>query len=287
MKKLRRMATLAIVAAALALAGWWTLLYLSQDAMLYPRHVIAPPGSARPPDAAITLRHRIPQGTVEAWLLPAPSASPDAPAPLTVFFHGNAELIDHQQDTVARYHAMGVSVLLPEFRGYGRSDGSPSQVGIRQDALHFIAQVVRRPEVDADRLIFHGRSLGGAVAADLALHRKPAALLLQSTFASVPAMARRFLAPPLLIRNPYRTDRVLPALGIPVRLHHGRRDEVIPFDHALTLAATLPAPHGRVVEFDSGHNDFPGSLEADDRYWHGIRDFLVQSDILRPTAITP
>lgn len=285
----RMLPSLLLIAGGFFLA-WWLLLYLKQDALMFPADFAPrPPRPVLSPPNRLLLRP-IPNGQVEAWFLPAPSspqppssstAEPLPPAPTTplvLFFHGNAEIIDQQSDIVRGYHALGCSVLLVEYRGYSRSAGRPSQIAIREDTLYFLDQVLQFPEVDPNRLIYHGRSLGGAVAADLASCRPPAALILESTFTSTAAMARRYLAPPFLIRNPFRTDRVVASYKGPLLILHGTTDNIVPLTHAYRLRAL--APHARLVELQAYHNYLPPDQEK--IYWQAIRSFLQEASLIPP-----
>ena len=108
-----------------------------------------------------------------------------------------------------------VRVLLPEYRGYGRSAGSPSQRAITEDLIAFYDLLARRPEVDAQRVVFHGRSLGGGAVCDLARHRKPAAVILMSTFTSMKRMAPRYLVPGFMVER--SSDRELQKIWPPAQ----------------------------------------------------------------------
>ena len=145
---------------------------------------------------------------------------------MVVFLHGNAELIDHQYAIVDLYHAQGISVLLPEFRGYGHSAGSPSQAHIVADVVAFYDLAIALPQVDAQRIVIHGRSIGGGVAAQLADQRACNALIVESTGASVAAMAWRYGIPPFIVRSPFHSARVFRGLDVPVLIMHGQDDEV-------------------------------------------------------------
>lgn len=192
-------------------------------------------------------------GRVEAWWRPAERASATSPAPVVMYFHGNAELIDDQRQTAEVWHALGVSVLLCEHTGYGRSDGKP---GLEKDIAHaaeWFDRVAARDDVRRDSILAHGFSLGGAFAAQLAARRPVGGVVLESTFASLPSMARRLGVWIYFGRERLDTARALRELdeGVPVLLTHGRNDEVIPVGQGRKLAAARPG--ARYVEGDYPH----------------------------------
>lgn len=252
-----------------AYAAYLLLLYLKQDGLLFFPDMSGP--GSQPPEGAVLLQRETRDGTVEAWLLPA-----DRPgrAPLAVLCHGNAEGIDQQLEWAEGYRRMGFAVLLPEYRGYGRSAGHPTERVIIDDAAWFVEQALARPDLDPARVVYHGRSLGGGVVGGLAARRPPRALVLQSTFTSVAVMARGYLAPSFLVRNPFHTDRVLPGLDCPVLVFHGSRDQLIPPGHGRQLARL--ARRAALVEYPAGHNDFPGIDNVED-YWMRLSAFLEQA----------
>ncbi len=257
---------------------WCAMLYFAQDSMVFPADMAGQAGPV--PSQAIVLRRAIDDGNAYAWFLPAPQAGDDQPAPLIVFFHGNAELIDHQLGLARQYHQRGWSVLLPEYRGYGESDGSPSQTAIVDDAVHFIREALARPDVDAERFIIHGRSIGGAIATQVAAqladptarHHAPGTLILESAPANVAAMAWGFGVPPLLVRNPFPTDATLRKLNMPVLLFHGRNDTIIPFTDAQRLHDA--APQATLIALECGHNDLPRPADLK-TYWGSIDAVLT------------
>ena len=256
-----------IVLALLALYAIMPRVFL-EDMMLFPSQY-APPAPAKPPYAgAVLLSRPVDGGAVEAILVQPTVLG--APAPLVVYFHGNAELADYQPHIVEGYGRLGFAVLLPEYRGYGRSAGKPSQEAIRSDAIHFLDQALARPGIDRGRLVIHGRSLGGGVAADLAAHRGPSALVLESTFTSVPAMAWSMGLPGFFAKNKFATDAVVKDAAFPILLFHGDVDDVIPVSHGRKLRDSNPRI--TYVEYHCAHNDFPGG--NDDDYWKRIAAFV-------------
>jgi hypothetical protein len=263
----------------LAASGCAVPLYFQQDRILFPGDPYATGPFAPYSTDTVVLRLPIEQGgQAVAWFVPAPGVNNQEPGPVVIFFHGNAETIYFLDRIIEGYHRLGCSVLLPEYRGYGESSGNPSQRAIGLDAVRFYDELIKRADVDRARIVFHGRSLGGGVAADLAMRRRPSALILQSTFASVTSMARRYAYPPFLVRNPFRTDRAVARLDVPLLIFHGTRDEIIPVSHGRRLRDL--APKAAYIEFDCGHNDFPGPGN-DATYWSDIAKFLRQSGVIK------
>jgi fermentation-respiration switch protein FrsA (DUF1100 family) len=264
----------------LTLVAAYLLLMLALFA--FQRRILFPRGMANPlPDAGMGIAglEKVwidsPEGRVEGWFLACPGASQDSPAPLVLFAHGNAELIDYWPQELEEYRKMGFHLFLPEYRGYGRSAGSPSQDAITEDFIQFYDGLIARPQVDARRIVFHGRSLGGGAVCALAEQRKPAAIILQSTYTSVAAFASRFLAPRFIVRDPFDNLATVSKLDVPILILHGRHDEVIPFRHGKKLHAA--AKHAKLVAYDCGHNDFPPDWDV---FWKDIREFLAEKALL-------
>jgi fermentation-respiration switch protein FrsA (DUF1100 family) len=242
--------------------------------VLFPGQLLAPP-SGVPRVAGL---ERVPietdEGKVEAWFLPAPSAS-GAARPAVVFAHGNGELIDEWAEPLEAYRRLGVSVLLPEYRGFGRSAGTPSEAAIASDFVRFYDELVKRSDVDAERIVFHGRSLGGGAVCALARTRAPAGLVLESTFTSVANVARGWGIPQFLVTNHFDSESVVRAFPHPILILHGRRDRVIPYAHAEALVRT--AQRARLVSFDCDHNDM---RRPSDGYWSEIEAYLRSVGVL-------
>lgn len=227
-------------------------------------------------DEIVVLEHPTAGGDIaRAWLWPHRAAAADRPAPLVCFLHGNAEQIDSQRPIAAAYRALGYSVLLPEYRGYGHSDGRPSQRNIVSDVVAFLKRTSDRDDVDATRIVLHGRSIGGALAAQVAAEHRPAAIIVESTITHAGAFAWRYGVPPFLVKNPLRTKDVLPTINVPTLIFHGERDRIVPVSHGRHLHELTP--NSRLVTFDAGHNDFPGWGNEED-YWRAIATFLRAED---------
>jgi len=235
-----------------------------QRALLYPRRF------ARPDDRITRSFPRLERwhhGGTEAWFLPADEAKGTV-----VHCHGNAELIDYWLEPLSRYRALGFHLLLVEYRGYGRSRGRPTEAGITEDVRAFHDRLV------ADRplpVVGHGRSLGGGAILSLAEARPLAGLILESTFTSVPDVARDVLrVPRFLLVERFENHRKLRDFEGPVLLMHGTRDEVVPYAHAeRNLEAARDAT---LVTYDCGHNDLPPRGAV---YWPHLEALLARATL--------
>lgn len=280
----RRVVSAAIRVARVTLVAyivWLVALWFVQDRMLFLPQVA---GIGLTEDAIAAepriVRRWLAQDDgieTEAWVVRAlPSGS--TPRGLVVFTHGNAELIDHALHEAEQWTQRGYDVLLPEYRGYGRTPGTPGEARIVADVLaHLDAETAAN---GARPLLLHGRSLGTGVAAQVAARvaerndatRSPstiAALILESPFTSIASFAAGYGAPAFIVRNPFRTDHVLPDLACPILILHARDDEVVPITHARTLGTLQP--RAVVVELDGSHNS---GLSADNAYWSAIDRLL-------------
>ena len=249
-------------------------LFTLERAMLFPRPLDPPPDMGQ--GSAIPGLERwwrdIPGGRVEAWFIPAPGASAEAPGPLVLYGHGNGGTIDHVAPTLLPYLELGVSVLLPEFRGHGRSDGRPSQANITEDLAVFLDRALVRSEVDAERVLYHGRSLGGGAVCSLARQFPPNALVLESTFTGARRRGQELFGPlAWLARNPFDNQAWVEGFEGPVLVIHGEHDEVIPYAHGQTLARA--APRSRIVTRQAHHSDLP----RDASYWAEIRSLMEEA----------
>ncbi len=255
---------------------WLVAALFVQRRLLFPRHM---PSQAAHPGAGLPGLQKwwisTPQGKVEAWFVPAPRASIAHPAPAVILAHGNAELIDSQRQMVLGYRRLGISALLCEYRGYGRSSGSPSQRRITADQGKCYDWLAARPDVDRQKIFFHGRSLGSGVVCALATKRTPAALILQSPFTSVVDMMKWYLIPSFAVLDPFDNEAVLKKLDRPVLLLHGTGDRVVPYRHSQTLHRV--ARQSTLSTYDCGHNDFPSTSS---RFWNEIADHLRRAGVL-------
>jgi hypothetical protein len=195
----------------------------------------------------------------EAFLLESTARS-DRAAPLVLHAHGNGELIDYWVAELEPLRAAGVSLLLVEYPGYGRSPGSPSQASITRAMVAAFDWAAAQPRIDRSRILGWGRSLGGGAICALARERPLAALVLESTFTSVRAMARDlFGMPGFLVRDRFDNLEVVREFAGPILQFHGVRDPIVPIEHARALHAA--SARSELHELPCGHNDCAPPLD--------------------------
>lgn len=272
----RQLARLGVLLGGLYV-GWCGLLWFVQDTLVFPRYIIAP-HATDPVPHSVELAVATDGGlVVPAILLVPPRREPGQRFPLVIWCHGNAETIDQNArlDEVQLYLRHRIAVLLPEYRGYGRAPGWPSQGAITEDMVRFHDLAVAREEIDPGRVAIFGRSLGGAVAVQLAARRKPRALILQSTFTSITSFAAGYGVPGFLVRSPFRTDHLLPTLGVPMLIMHGDRDRIVPVWHSRRLRELVP--DAAYFEQPADHLDFPSDFGG---YESEIVKFLERAGVV-------
>lgn len=206
---------------------------------------------------------------LDAWFIPA-----SRERGVILFCHGNAGNISHRLDTLLLFHKLGFSTLIFDYRGYGRSQGSPSEAGTYLDVEAAWDYLTQERSVAPSRIIMFGRSLGGAVAVHQSVLHSPGALIVESSFISVPDLAAElypFLPARWLSRLDYNIQQQLPEVSCPVLVVHSRDDEIIPFRHCKTLYAAANEPK-QFLELRGGHND--GFLLTGQTYTQGLAGFL-------------
>lgn len=193
-----------------------------------------------------------------------------------LFLHGNAGNISHRLDSIAIFHSLGLNVLIIDYRGYGKSDGTTSEQGTYRDGEAAWRYLVDERGIDPSGIIIFGRSLGGAVAAHLAATQEPAALIVESSFTSAGDMAAKlypFLPVRMLLRLEYPVIDYVAAAKAPVLIVHGRDDEIIPFAMGQELYDAAPQPRA-FLELDGDHNT--AFVFDRERYVEGLQRFLAE-----------
>jgi pimeloyl-ACP methyl ester carboxylesterase len=208
---------------------------------------------------------------IHAFFLPSPGATRSL-----LFLHGNAGNASHRLPNAADLAALGADVLLLDYRGYGLSEGRPFERGVYADARAGLEHLRTSRAFPLERVVVFGRSLGGAVAVDLAADRPLAGLILESTFTSIADMAREAIGIPLgaLIGRRFPADQKIPRVRCPILFFHGDRDRIVPFELGRRLFAAAPEPKAFETIAGAGHNDT--TLVGGAPYYQRIRRFLDQ-----------
>jgi uncharacterized protein len=207
---------------------------------------------------------------IHAWWKPQPGA-----AAVTLFLHGNAGNVTHRDGTMRDIAGAGNAVLVVDYRGYGRSDGWPTEQGLYRDADAAYRWLVAQGW-PPQRIIVHGESLGTAVAADLASRHPCAGLILEAPFPSARAVAARVLPVigPLLIWG-FNTRAKLAKVRAPILVIHGTADEVIDFSLGQELFNGAPEPKTFWAVQGAHHNDIAAT--AGPEYRERLRTFMMNA----------
>jgi fermentation-respiration switch protein FrsA (DUF1100 family) len=193
---------------------------------------------------------------VHAWWCPVEGARG-----AMLYCHGNAGNLSHRSAQVAawQYH-LKESVLIFDYPGYGKSAGKPSEAGCYAAAEAAYDWLVQTAKVPADRILLYGGSLGGGVAVELARHRPHRALVLLSTFTSIPDMAQKqfpWLPARWLVRNRFDNLAKIGQCTQPVFIAHGDCDGLVPYSHGQRLFAAANEPKAFFTRQGGGHNEPP------------------------------
>jgi len=268
---LRTARDVAIIAAGIY-AVLCTVLYLIQDRLVYypDPDVDTTPKQLKMPfeDLMLTTSDGV---RISAWYVPAAKARGTV-----LFCHGNGGNISGRLDTLWTLNRLGMNVLLFDYRGYGTSEGKPNEAGTYRDAEACWKYLVEDKGLAARRIVIHGRSLGGAVAAHLAKDRAPAGLILESTFSSLPAMGAKvypMFPVRLLSKYRYATAEYVAGVKCPVLCVHSPDDDIVPFAQGRAVFEAAPQPK-RFVEIHGSHNS--GYMESDEIYNPALKAFLAE-----------
>jgi fermentation-respiration switch protein FrsA (DUF1100 family) len=236
----------------------------------YPQGFDVLPQSAEAEELWITTSDGV---RLNGWYRPHPLSSQ-----VLVWFHGNAENTGQGLVLLPVFARLGVNVLEVDYRGYGKSSGSPSEWGLYCDADAIYDYLIHQRNFRPTDLILYGHSLGGAVAVDLASRRECGGLIVQSSFTSLPDMARRLFPIPfvgLAIRGRFNSIQKIQQVKAPVLVAHGTNDEAVPFWMGRKLYDTAPPPKRWIAIDGAGHNDV--ILAGGEKYVEDLRSFIEAS----------
>ncbi|NCA73189.1 MAG: alpha/beta hydrolase [Sphingobacteriia bacterium] len=271
-----------VLASLLSMIGWILLsalllngaLWMLQPAMVFhpTRVLVETPADWGLDYEDVELIAR--DGTLlHGWFIDHPAATHTL-----LFFHGNAGNISHRGDSIAILQRLGLSVLIIDYRGYGRSGGRPSEAGLYLDAQAAWDHLIDDRRIAPERIILFGRSLGAGVAADLAARVRPAGVILEAGFSSARDMARHLypvLHHVLLMRYDFDAAARLGQVRAPVLILHSQGDEIVPDALGRRLFAAASEPK-RFVTLRGGHND--GFLASQPDYARTLAEFIATLD---------
>jgi fermentation-respiration switch protein FrsA (DUF1100 family) len=202
---------------------------------------------------------------LSGWYIPAKSSK------LTVLFcHGNGGNISHRLDSINIFHNLGLNCFIFDYRGYGNSQGKPSEEGTYLDAEAAYKWLTEDKKTPADNIIIFGRSLGGSIAARLASEVKAGALIIESAFTSYVDIGKEYypyMPVKWFARFGYRAIDYIKNVHCPTMFIYSRNDEIVPYRFGLELYEAANEPK-EFVEIFGGHNDcFPASGEIYKKVW--------------------
>lgn len=212
---------------------------------------------------------------LHGWLFRAP----DPQAPLIIWSHGNGGNITNRAPVASELARLGASVLLYDYRGYGKSGGQPGELILYDDALAVYDFAVRNRFGNPSSMISYGESLGGPYAAYMASKRPMRAVIIENSFHSAASLANAIYRLPVgvFLGSSLSTARFLNRANVPVLIMHGRNDEVIPIRAALDLHEALKVPKELWLVEQARH----GELSTVDGYYQKVIEFSRRDSALR------
>jgi fermentation-respiration switch protein FrsA (DUF1100 family) len=206
--------------------------------------------------------------TLHGWFIEGRSSQ------VLLFFHGNAGNISHRLDSIRQFRDLGLSVLIIDYRGYGQSEGRTTERGIYRDADAAWRYLIDVRGIVASDIVIFGRSLGASAASWLATQHQPLALIVESSFTSIPDIAQDlypWLPARWLSRLSHATRDYVRDVLCPILVVHSRDDEIIPFHHGEAIFASANDPR-TLLAIRGTHND--AFLQDESAYIRGLRTFL-------------
>jgi len=211
---------------------------------------------------------------LNGWLIKNPKAKA-----IILFFHGNAGNISHRLEKILIFNQLGLNVFVIDYRGYGRSQGRPSELGIYKDAQAAFDFLVSRKDINKNNLISYGESIGGAVAIDLATKRNVACLIVDSSFTSASQMGKKFypFIPSFLFWTKFDSISKVKNINTAKIFIHSINDEIVPFEFGKRLyeAASQPKEFLKII---GGHDS--GFIESKDLIQERLGAYLKNRGLI-------
>jgi hypothetical protein len=271
--KLRKMLAAIVMTVVLVYLALVVLIYFGQSRLIFfpNRTLITTPDQAGLDYVDVTIPVTLSEN-LNAWHFLA--SQPGDSTPTVLFCHENAGNISYSLETVRLFLDFGVNVLVFDYRGYGRSDGQPSEQNVYEDAHAAWRWLVAVRQTAPEKIFIFGRSLGGAVAIDLATRVNCAGVILESTFTSAIDMGRRlypFVPIRLVSRFSFDSLSKISRVSCPVMVAHSPADEMIPYAMGKALYEAARTEK-QFIDLTGRHNDLL-SLDSD-LYRNALRGFL-------------
>lgn len=263
-----------------AFVAFGLYLYLSQDRMVFfPTSEM----EATPADIGLDFEDVFIEvgdsEQVHAWYVPArieDNADNNSGAPTVLFFHGNGGNISGRLPTIELIAGLGANIMLVDYRGYGRSDGAPSEDNMFSDALAGYRRLIDTKGTPPDQIILFGRSLGGAVAIELATRVECAGLIVESSFTSAKAMGKLmfpYFPVGLLLKHKFSSIDKISKINCPLLVTHSKEDDMIPFQMGRALFEKALGPK-RMVVISGLHNE--RDYMQDSSYRESLENILIK-----------
>ena len=267
---------LLIVLISYSILGW-TLFFLQPYFMYRPvREALYDPGDIDLVFEKVSLKTA--DGTkISGWYIPCQEA-----CQTVLFCHGNGGNMSHRLDTINLLNEMGVNCFLFDYRGYGNSQGKPSEKGTYMDADAAWDWLTMKKGIEPENIIIFGRSLGGCIAAYLASKTNPAALVLESAFTSYADIGMKcypYLPVRLFAAFEYDTIGYIEKVSCPVLIMHSKGDEIVPYEFGPMLYEAANEQK-EFIEIFGCHND--GFLFSGETYrqgWEQWLDFIEEQQL--------
>ena len=270
MKRIKRLMASLIFILCGVYFGMLILLFIMQSRLVYfpSKEIVCTPADIRLQYEDITMKTS--DGlNLNAWFVPA-----NSPAGTVLFCHGNGGNISYSLDVAETLNRLNLNVLLFDYRGYGKSEGSPTEEGTYADAETAYRWLVKDKNIPESSIIVMGRSLGAAIAANLAKNRNPRLLILESGFSSTPDVAAKqypIFPVRLLCRYKYKTAEYVKDIKCPLLVVHSTEDEIIPYSNGIKIFSSAKEPK-EFLEIRGSHNE--GYSDSGDTYINGLRNFI-------------
>ena len=252
------------------LAGW---LYFTQSSMIfYPYDdLVATPADWHMQYEEVSFRSQD-EITLHGWFIPHPASKG-----VVLFFHGNAGNISHRGDSIAIFHRLGLDVFIFDYRGYGRSQGKPTEKGLYRDGAAAWDYLTNTRGIKDSNIVLFGRSLGGIVATKLASEVEPGGLIVESAFSSAKDVARKIfpvMSRLTVIRYDFDAVDYIQDVTCPVLVLHSPDDEIMPYSLGERLYRAANEPK-EFVRLRGDHNG--GFLQSQPEYERKLESFILAS----------